>query len=298
MLTSDPVYITDYTKNSDVSYVSLYNGMETGDTLKLSAYGYKPKAEWMQVKYFVDGKEVHMTQYPPYKYTVSGLTNGSHTIRTEFYVNNNYIKSLEYTVNAKVEPKRVYSDESYTGGCDFTDMDGMSAEVKNAVAALSKKGVISGVGDNKFAPKANVTRAEISSMLFRALHLKAVPKRTYEFPDVTEDKWYYGYVGSAKNAGLLDGFEDGTFRPENNVTNEQLIAILAKYLEQQGVKAGNTALPFTDTINQWAERFVRIGYEQGITLTYEGNKFCSTTPVTRADCAVMINRFLRVIEAE
>lgn len=293
MLTQDPVYITDYTKDSDVSYVELYNGMEVGETLKLSAYGYKPKVQWMQVKYFVDGKEVHFTQYPPYKYTVKGLGEGNHTVRTEFFVENNPVKTLESTVKVKANTNRVYSGESYKGGCDYSDMDALSAEVKNAVADLTDRGVVSGVGDNKFAPMSNVTRAEISSMLVRALDLT---EGNDTFPDVSKDKWYYKAVSSAKKAGLLDGFEDGTFRPDNSVTNEQVIAILAKYLEKLGMKAGDTKLPYTDTINPWAERFVRLGYEKGITLSYENNKFRSETAVTRADCAVMINRFLRVIE--
>lgn len=293
MLTKDPVYITDYTKNSDVSYVGLYNGMEVGDTLKLSAYGYQPKVQWMKVKYFVDGREVHLTEYPPYKYTVTGLSEGNHTVRAEFYTNDNLVKSLEYNVNAKPKLNRVYKDEEYLGGCDFSDMDSMSAEVKNAVTELSERGVISGIGDNKFAPMSKVTRAEISSMLVRALKLSGGNET---FPDVAESAWYYKPVLSAKKAGLLDGFEDGTFRPEKSVTNEQLIAILAKHMEKLGMKSKNTKLPFTDVINTWAQKYVQLGYENGITLAYEGNTFRSETAVTRADCAVMINRFLKVIE--
>lgn len=292
ILTKDPVYITDYTKNSSVSYPELYNGMVVSDTLNLSAYGYQPKVQWMKVKYFVDGREVCLSEYPPYKYTVKGLSEGQHSIRTEFYTNDNCVKVLEYTVNA-VQKKRAYKDEDYKGGCDFSDMDGESAEVKNAVAELAEKGVISGVGDNKFAPKSNVTRAEISAMLVRALNLE---DGSDTFPDVYADKWYYKSVSSAKKAGLLDGFEDGTFRPENSVTNEQVIAILAKYLEKQGIKAGDTKLPYADSINAWAEKYVRLGYEQGIVLAYEDNTFRGEYTVTRADCAVMINRFLKVTE--
>lgn len=293
MLLQDPVYITDYTKNSEISYVELYNGMEVGETLKLSAYGYQPRVQWMKVKYFVDGREVHLTEYPPYRYTVKGLSEGNHTVRTEFYTNDNCVKVLESTVKVKANENRVYSDEVYKGGCNYSDMDNMSVEVKNAVASLTEKGVVSGTGDNKFAPMSKVTRAEISSMLVRALDLSDGKD---SFPDVKPDKWYYKAVLAAKQAKLLDGFEDGTFRPDNNVTNEQVIAILAKHMEKLGIKAGDTALPYTDVINPWAERFVRLGYEKGIALSYENNKFRSETAVTRADCAVMINRFLKVIE--
>ncbi len=288
MLTSDPIYIKDYTKPCDISYTQFYDGMEFSDTVKLSAYGYMPKIQWMNVKYYIDGNEVCSTDYPPYKYEAKDLAPGAHSLSVSFAVNGNTVKTLDYSFSVKKSANRVYRDEQYAGGCDFSDMGSMSAEMRNAVAVLSDKGVVSGVGDNKFDPSSNVTRAEISAMLTRALKLTGGEGT---FSDVAQDKWYYSSVAAAKKAGLLDGFEDGTFRPDASVTNEQLIAILAKYMMNKDVAVPNLALTFADSVNAWAQDYVRIGVEKDIVLPYSDNTFRGEESVTRGDCAVILSRF-------
>ncbi len=286
---SDPIFITDYTKPSDISYVEMYDGMTLENSVKLSAYGYMPKVQWMTVKYIVDGTEVCSTEYPPYKFEIKNLSEGTHSLTTEFYVGGVKMKTLNSSFNFKKTANRVYNDVADDGSCTFTDMNGMSAEMRNAVGNLAKKGVISGVGDNKFAPNAEVTRAEISAMLVRALDLQSGEAA---FKDVSKDKWYYSSVAAAKEAGLLDGFEDGTFRPDNGVTNEQVVAIMAKYFQKNGTTVPNLSLNFDDTVNSWAQDFVRIGMDKGIVINYDDNTFKGEAKVTRGDCAVMINRFL------
>ena len=291
ILTNDPIYIKDYTKPCGISYAQLYDGMEFTDTVKLSAYGYMPKVQWMNVKYYIDGNEVCSTDYPPYKYEAKDLADGAHSLSVSFAVDGSTVKTLDYGFTVKKSANRVYRDEQYKGGCGFSDMDGMNAEMRNAVAALYDKGVVSGVGDNKFAPDSNVTRAEISAMLTRALKLTGGEDT---FSDVAQDKWYYSSVAAAKKAGLLDGFEDGTFRPDANVTNEQLIAILAKYMMNKDASVPNLALTFADSVNAWAQDYVRIGVDKDIVLPYSDNTFRGEEKVTRGDCAVILNRFFKL----
>lgn len=286
--TQDPVYIKDYTKTSDISYIRMYDGIELDSDIKLSAYGYQPKVEWMKVRYLVDGAELFSTDYPPYNYELSGISEGSHNLTVNFYVSDKQVKSLSYNFNVVNNAERVYNQEEYTGGCDFTDMSDMSNEMKNAVANMSAAGIINGVGDNKFAPTANVTRAEVSAMLVRALDLKA---GNSSFPDVTENDWYYSAVSAAKSAGIIDGFEDGTFRPDSNVTNEQLITILSRYLIANGEDVPQIQLPYSD-YSPWAEEYIKLAYEKGIAMSYDDNTFKGEKYAQRGDCAVMINRFL------
>lgn len=291
-LTSDPVYITDYTKTSDVSYIPMYDGIKVSGSLKLSAYGYQPKVEWMKVKYFLDGNEVNSTDYPPYTYEIANVSEGRHKLTAEFLVNGSVVKSLEYGFIMQQSAERVYKDEKDNGLCKFSDMDNTSAEVKNAVGTLASKGIINGVGNNKFNPSAFVTRAEVSTMLTGALGLK---EGSGMFKDVKKVSWYYPYVAAAKDAGLLDGFEDGTFRPDEYLTNEQLIAILSKYLLNNGTEMTDKELEFKDATTYWAVDYVRLAADKGIVLPYSDNTFRGSERVTRADCAVMINRFMNTL---
>ena len=162
-------------------------------------------------------------------------------------------------------------------------------EMKNAAAELSKIGVINGRSENTFAPNDKVTRAELAAMLSRALELSGGQS---SFADVPADAWYYGSVSAAASAGMIDGFEDGTFKPDGLVTNEQLAAVMVKYLVAVGANTSDAAMPYGDTISEWAQDYVRIAAAFGSTLSYEDNTFRGQEAVTRGDCAVILHRFL------
>ena len=309
-LTQDPIYITDYPNNASVSYTEMFDGIDFYNKVKLSAYGYLPKNQWMTVRYIIDGETVHETEYPPYNYETYDLAEGNHHLRVEFYTDGYMVRSLEYDFGFKISepeptavpaaeptpaptpeplPPRVYNDEEYAGGCDFEDMADAPNEMKNAAAELSKIGVINGRSENTFAPNDKVTRAELAAMLSRALELSGGQS---SFADVPADAWYYGSVSAAASAGMIDGFEDGTFKPDGLVTNEQLAAVMAKYLVAVGANTSDAAMPYGDTISEWAQDYVRIAAAFGSTLSYEDNTFRGQEAVTRGDCAVILHRFL------
>ena len=100
---------------------------------------------------------------------------------------------------------------------------------------------------------------------------------------------------AAKAAGMIDGFDDGTFKPDDYVTNEQLIAVIAKYLNKTEAVPEIT-LDYTDEISWWAQDFVKTAKSKNIVLPYEDNSFKGAEQITRGDCAVVINRFLMSIK--
>lgn len=305
-LTQDPIYITDYPNSAPVSYTEMFDGIDFYNKVKLSAYGYLPKNQWMTVKYIIDGKTVHTTQYPPYNYETYGLSEGTHRLKVEFYTEDYMVKSFEYDfgfwvsepepiptpASTPAPPPRVYSQSEYEGDCGFNDMENAPNEMKNAVAKLSAAGVVNGRDENTFDPSGKVTRAELAAMLSRMLNLKG---GQINFPDVTEDSWYSDSVSAVASAGMINGFEDGTFKPDGFVTNEQFAAVTAKYLKSLGKNAPHTKLPYSDTISEWARDYVQTANAFGIVLPYEDNTFRGQDNVMRGDCAVMLYRFLELI---
>lgn len=297
-LTQDPIYITDYPKNAPISYTEVFDGIDFYDKIKLSAYGYLPKNQYMTVKYIIDGEPVHETPYPPYHYETYDMAEGDHRLRVEFYDNGALVKALEYDFGFKRSgtapealPERVYNEEEYFGGCDFDDMADAPAEMKNAAAELAASGTVNGKGNNAFDPDGYVTRAELCAMLARALRLAG---GTAGFSDVSEESWYYEYVSAAAAAGIVNGFEDGTFGPDGRVTNYQLAAVTVRYLETRGMVLPHEEKTFGDEISGWAAEYVSAACAHGIALPYEDNTFRGDEFVTRGDCAVMLNRFLRL----
>lgn len=113
--------------------------------------------------------------------------------------------------------------------------------------------------------------------------------------DITSEHWAYEAVKTLGNAGVINGFEDGTFRPEEAVTREQFIKMLvgAFNMTADGASCSYSDVP----ADSWYYSFVAIATEKGITKGY-GNVFGTGTSITREDAAVMIYRIIEAAEAE
>lgn len=295
-LAQDPIFITHYPDNAPISYTEVFDGIDFIDKIKISAYGYMPKNQWMTVRYIIDDEVVKETSYPPYPYETTNMTEGNHHLRTEFYRDGDLVRALDYDFGFKrtpPEPQRVYHDEADSGSCKFSDMNDMPAEMKNAAAKLSEKGIITGKSTEHFAPSDNVTRAELAAMLSRAFQLN---NGTAEFGDVVADAWYHPYVAAVGAAGIMNGFENGNFDPNASITNEQLSAVTARYRLAHGGLMPNLALTFADSVSDWAQDFVRVAVADGFALPYDDNTFKGGKAVTRGDCAVILNRLLAILQ--
>ncbi|MCZ8522845.1 S-layer homology domain-containing protein [Paenibacillus caseinilyticus] len=101
---------------------------------------------------------------------------------------------------------------------------------KADIEELASKGVVTGLDEQRFAPDQAITRAELSVLLVRAIGLENAPGGNGEsgFRDVGPDAWYAGAVAEAVKAGLIDGYEDGTFRPMQVVTREQTATLFQR----------------------------------------------------------------------
>ncbi|MDD4351530.1 MAG: S-layer homology domain-containing protein [Candidatus Gracilibacteria bacterium] len=96
-------------------------------------------------------------------------------------------------------------------------------------------GVVSGYEDGSFKPERPVTRAEFTKILLTAAY-KTIDDITAPaegaFSDVKEDDWFYKYVYSAKELGYLGGYEDGTFKPDQNITRAEASKIVYQFLHE------------------------------------------------------------------
>ena len=121
-----------------------------------------------------------------------------------------------------------------TGAASFTDQDEFSENYAEAAEVLTGMGVINGYEDGSFQPKDNITRAEVAAMIYRVAtgdvdsgHPGMTAGANY-FTDVSEDDWYAGYVNYCADAGYIKGFEDNTFRADENVTGYQVLAMILR----------------------------------------------------------------------
>ena len=106
----------------------------------------------------------------------------------------------------------------------FTDV-AEDSDVYTAVQTLSSLSILNGYEDGSFGPEKDITRAEFATVVCRALGLGNPAKGATQFADVPADHWAAGYINLAAGQGIVNGYGDGNFGPEDNVTYEQAIKI-------------------------------------------------------------------------
>ncbi|GAB4263602.1 S-layer homology domain-containing protein [Thermincola ferriacetica] len=189
----------------------------------------------------------------------------------------------DYAVFAK-ETKRSFADVTSTS-YDWA---------RHSIETLAGAGIVNGVDKVRFAPARPITRAELVSLLVKAL---ALPKKTEDkavFNDVPAGAWYAQDIAAAVRAGLIKGFGDGTCRPDRPVTREELAAILAQALNLQ---TSGKELHFNDQrdISSWAKTGVAAAAAHGLVKGFPNGAFRPAAPASRAECAVMIYRMLESV---
>lgn len=161
----------------------------------------------------------------------------------------------------------------------FPDTAGVANEA--VIARLKALGIVKGDDLGNFNPNNPITRAEFTTMVVRMLGLETAASYVAtptQFPDVTAaSAWAYGYINIATNRGLIKGYEDGTFRPNNNVTQAEALTILLR------------ALGYTDNLpGNWPIDYIMMGAELGVIST----GFAPDVPATRALIATLVNNTL------
>ena len=146
-----------------------------------------------------------------------------------------------------------------------------------------------GYEDGTVRPEGSITRAEVATIFFRLLTDESRDKfwsQTNDYTDVPADAWYNNAVSTLSNAGILDGYEDGTFRPDGNITRAEFATITARFLEAS-YDGGNR---FPDIDGHWAAEYINEAANAGIVDGYEDGTFRPQQNITRAEAVTMVNR--------
>jgi hypothetical protein len=173
-----------------------------------------------------------------------------------------------------------------------------TTEYKNSIQKLANRTVISGFKDGTFKPEQSVTRAEFAKMLNRALGIQAITSTKSQFKDVQSKNWFHGDVAASVKAGLIKGFADGTFRPNQKITHKEMIVMLNNALNYAGAEKNQdvTLTPPAD-VPSWAKAAYKelvaksmIENEQDV-FSFKANK-----ATTRKESALLIYRLLVAID--
>ncbi|WP_028553105.1 S-layer homology domain-containing protein [Paenibacillus sp. UNC451MF] len=170
---------------------------------------------------------------------------------------------------------------------------------KADVELLANKLVVDGATDTAFQPDRNITRAEFAALVVRSLGLSSATA-TSNFTDVKSDAWYASTVATAAKAGIIDGYEDKTFRPDAQITREELAAMVIRAMNYADI-ATNVTDPqsvlskFKDSNKiVWAQKEIAAAINAGLINGMTDDTIGSASQATRAQSATMLKRFLSV----
>ena len=181
------------------------------------------------------------------------------------------------------------------GAADFTDVP-PGAWYAPAVEYCRENGLMSGTSSNTFSPDAMTSRAMLVAILYRQAGNPEAGMHP-RFSDVPAEAWYENALAWAVEAGVIGGYADGRFGPNDPVTREQFVTILWRYT---GSPAGTQTDSFSDgkVISAYAAEAVQWAAGKGIISGRSDGRFAPHSGVTRAEAAVMLYRYLSRQEDE
>lgn len=146
-----------------------------------------------------------------------------------------------------------------------------------------------GYPDRSFQPEANMTRAEAAQMFHNLLEKKSY-EITKNFSDIPASSWYTTAVNTMGSLGVVSGYEDGTFRPNEPITRAEFVSMAVKFLESPQASTENK---FTDvSAEDWFWNAVQAAVEEGWISGYEDGSFRPNRNITRAEVASIVNHVL------
>ena len=171
----------------------------------------------------------------------------------------------------------------------------------DAVRYAYENGLMDGVGEGLFAPNSETTRAQLVTILYRLAGQPAV-SGDLPFPDVESGTWYTDAVAWAAQNGIVNGVSDTEFAPGDDITREQLAAILYRYAACQGYdvsqRADLSGFGDASSIRGYAQEALSWAHAQGLVLGFEDGSLRPQGTASRAQIAAVLMRFLAAVSAE
>lgn len=276
---------------------------------------------------FVKKSTIVDNDYPTLTFDITGGKHGTVYRGTREYEDGDVIsikKNDKMTFKAKTDKGYVavwtYKGESYVGDeftvkmgskdaklyVEFMDKDDIRLTelpfrdvskrdwYYDDVVYVYRKGYMDGMSSTRFGGELNTTRGQIVTILWRLTGEPRATKRN-PFTDVSSSQYYYDAISWAYDAGVVDGFDARTFKPDQNVTREQLAAILYRYAKYMNLSTSGSAYlaKYTDAdkIANWAYDAMAWANYRGLINGTSATRIDPKGYATRAQIAAILHRF-------
>jgi hypothetical protein len=168
----------------------------------------------------------------------------------------------------------------------------------DAVAFVTRRGLMTGTATGVFSPNVNMTRAMLVTVLYRMEGLPA-NETGADFTDVADGSWYADAVTWAKTNGIVDGYGNGRFGPNDEITREQTALILMRYAQYKGYDVTATAelSAYSDAadIDSWALSAMQWANATGLIQGLTDTTLAPRSSTSRAQMATLLMRYIQNI---
>ena len=162
-----------------------------------------------------------------------------------------------------------------------------------ALSAVDHYAYMVGYPDGMVHPEKQITRAETATIFFRMLTDESREdywSQANPYYDVLPEDWFNNAVSTLTNAGILNGYPDGNFAPNGNITRAEFAAMAVRFFtdEEEDVKGDS----FPDIADHWANYEINLAYAKDIIEGYPDGTFKPDQEITRAEAVTIVNRVL------
>ncbi len=210
-------------------------------------------------------------------------------------------KINDMTDSLKIEESEIKNEES-TVTKEISFIDTKNHKNEEAIKRLAQKGIINGKSENVFDPENTMTRAEFATIIVKALGLELKEEKV--FSDVCENDWFYTYVATAYECGIINGVGNNLFNPYGTITRQESAVMLSRSAKLMGMNTDMETMASRDILSMyvdyiktsdWAIKPLAFCISEGI-INEEGLEILPKKEVTRAEIAQMVYNLLERVE--
>ncbi len=175
----------------------------------------------------------------------------------------------------------------------YSDLAPVSRWAGDGIDFVSAREIFQGTGGSSFSPQVEMSRGMLVSVLYRLAYEPEAGSAG--FPDVDGDAWYADAVAWASGNGVVNGYDDGSFSPDDDITREQMVTILYRYATLSGIaSSGSTGLSrFADEsqVSSYARDAMEWAVGNRLIQGTGANRISPTASASRAEVATILMRF-------
>lgn len=155
--------------------------------------------------------------------------------------------------------------------------------------AVQVKAYMTGYADGTFQPGKSITRAEMASIIARTFNPSANTSGV-AYTDVAAGHWATNAINLVSSSGIMKGYEDGSFKPNQTITRAEMATILSRLV----ANGQGNAVSFSDIAGHWAQAAIEMTAKAGMITGYEDGTFRPNQTLTRAEAVTIVNRALGI----